>query len=167
MAWDDSFDFERNEFTQPDTRATEIWRVLRPGGRFVCCSWDRQEDLRWMEQAIIRHYPAILQDSEYLKRRPIGMAYEKTAGYEIILQNAGFRDIAISTQEHEFVSTDEEEWWRQMLFIGWDSLLEKIEREASAELQRIKEAMFQELQQHKRADGIYFTKSAFFIRAVK
>lgn len=167
MAWDDCFDFERNEFTQPDTKATEIRRVLRAGGRFVCCSWDRQEDVSWMEEAIIRHYPAILQDSEYLERRPIGMAYEKAAGYEIILQSAGFRDIEVSLEEHEFVSTDEEEWWRQMQHVGWDSLLEKIEREASGQLQRIKEAIFQELQQYKRADGIYFTKAVFFISAVK
>jgi hypothetical protein len=30
-----------------------------------------------MEEAMLRHYPAILHDSEYLQRRPIGLSYEK------------------------------------------------------------------------------------------
>ena len=33
MGWYDCFDFERNEFTQPDTKAPEIFRVLREGGQ--------------------------------------------------------------------------------------------------------------------------------------
>ena len=74
MGWYDCFDFAQLRFTRPDTKAKEIRRVLRDGGRFVCCSWDEQEDLRWMEEAVLRHYPAILQDREYLERRPIGMA---------------------------------------------------------------------------------------------
>ncbi len=96
MGWYDCFDFERNEFTQVDKKAPEIRRVLRNAGRFVCCSWEAQDDLAWMEGAILRHYPEIQQDEEYLERRPIGMAYEKPAGYEIILQAAGFRSIEVS-----------------------------------------------------------------------
>ena len=68
MAWDDCFDFDSMQFTQPDKKAKEIWRVLRAGGRFMGCSWKRQEDLRWMEAAILRHYPAIQEDREYLSR---------------------------------------------------------------------------------------------------
>jgi ubiquinone/menaquinone biosynthesis C-methylase UbiE len=164
MGWDDCFDFIRFEFTQPDTKASEIRRVLKDGGRFVCCSWEEQEDLAWMEETIQRHYPAILQDDEYLERRPIGMAYEKAEGYEIIMQNAGFQRVDVSKETMTFVSTDEEEWWRQMLHLGWDSLIEKIE---TGELQRVKEAIFQDLQSHKEADGLHFRKVVFFITAVK
>ena len=167
MAWDDCFDFDSMQFTQPDTKAKEIWRVLRAGGRFVGCSWDRQEDVSWMEAAILRHYPAIQEDREYLGLRPIGMAYEKAAGYEIILQSAGFRGITISTETMTFVSTDEEEWWRQMLQIGWDSILEKIGRRDADQLERIKAAVFVDLQPNKHADGIHFDKEVFFVRGVK
>jgi ubiquinone/menaquinone biosynthesis C-methylase UbiE len=164
MGWYDCFDFVHFAFTQPDTKAKEIRRVLKDGGRFVCCSWEEQEDLAWMEEAILRHYPAILQDDEYLERRPIGMAYEKAEGYEIIMQSAGFQSTEVAKETMTFVSTDEEEWWWQMLHLGWESLVAKIE---SGELQRVKEAIFQDLQSHKQADGLHFRKVVFFVSAVK
>jgi len=63
-----------------------------------------------------------------------------------------------------FVSTDEEEWWRQMYQLGWDIVIDKME---PGELQRIKEAVFQDLQPFKQADGIHFQKTVFFVRGVK
>ena len=167
MGWDDYYDFAKGEFTQPDSKAQEIRRVLKDGGRFICCSWEEQEDVSWMEQAVLRHYPAILQDDEYLRRRPIGMAYEKAEGYEIILRGAGFREVETCKERMTFVSTDEEEWWRQMLHVGWDSLIEKIKSRGTGQLSRVKEAIFEDLQQHKQADGIYFDKVVFFVSGTK
>jgi SAM-dependent methyltransferase len=164
MGWDDCFDFVHFRFTQPDTKAMEIYRVLRDGGRFVSCSWEQQEDVTWMEEAIIRHFPAILQDREFLDQHPIGMAYEKAQGYEIILRSAGFRDIETAQEAMIFVSTDEEEWWRQMYQVGWDTFIDKIE---PAELQRIKDGVFKDLQPFKQADGIHFQKTVFFVQGVK
>jgi len=167
MGWYDCFDFVTNEFTQPDTKAPEIRRVLRDGGRLVCCSWEAQEDLAWMEESMLHQYPAILQDEEYLHQRPIGMAYEKAVGYEMVFRAAGFRDIEISRETAEFVSTDEEEWWRQMSSVGWQTSFEKIELDGADQLKRIKEAMFRDLQPYKQPDGIHFTKSVFFVSCVK
>jgi SAM-dependent methyltransferase len=167
MGWYDCFDFVRFEFTRPDTKATEIHRVLREGGRFVCCSWEEQEDLAWMEEAMLRNYPALLQDDEYLQRRPIGMSCEKGRGYEIIFRAAGFRDIEVTRETAEFVSTDEEEWWRQMQNVGWDSIFEKISMESPDRFQIIKDAIFKDLQPYKQPDGIHFTKSVFFVSVVK
>lgn len=116
-----------------------------------------------MEEAIYRHYPEILEDSEYLKRRPIGMAYEKVDGYEIIFQRAGFRNIRIIRETMTFVSTDEEEWWRMMLYLGWDSFIDKIMNDGTDQLQRIKGAIFKDLQSHKHADGILFDKVVFIV----
>ena len=164
MGWDDCFDFGNLKFTRPDTKIHEIWRVLRRGGKFWCCSWAEQEDVSWMEDAVLRHYPMILKDDEYLERRPIGMSYENAAGYEIIFRSAGFRDIEISTQSMTFVSTDEEEWWRQMQHVGWGFLIRKIKAES---LKRVKEAIFKELQPYKRSDGIHFKKRVFFVYGVK
>jgi len=167
MGWYDCFDFIRFEFTQPDTKAKEIRRVLRDGGRFVNCSWHEQEDLAWMEEEIVRHYPAILDDSEYLERRPIGMAYEKAEGYKIILQSAGFRGTEVFHETMTFVSTDEEEFWRQMQEVGWASLLEKIGNQVPDQLSRVKQAILEDLQRYKQADGIHFDKVVFLIRGVK
>jgi ubiquinone/menaquinone biosynthesis C-methylase UbiE len=167
MGWYDCFDFTRNKFIGHDTKTTEILRVLREGGRFVCCSWEAQEDLAWMEESILHYYPNILKDSEYMARRPIGMAYEKSEEYEIIFREAGFQNIEISRERTEFVSTDEEEWWRQIRFVGWETLLDKLERNDANQFYRIKEAIFGDLQLKKQADGIHFTKSVFFVSGVK
>jgi SAM-dependent methyltransferase len=164
MGWYDCFDFVDFRFTQPDNKGREIWRVLRDGGKFVCCSWEQQEDVTWMEEAFIRHYPAILQDREFLDHRTIGMAYEKAAGYEIILSSAGFREVESFQESMIFVSTDEEEWWRQMYELGWFTVIDKMN---PVDVQGIKEAIFQDLQQFKQADGIHFQKTVFYVRGVK
>jgi SAM-dependent methyltransferase len=160
MGWYDCFDFDNFKFTRQDKKAPEIYRALRSSGKFVCCSWDVQEDVTWMEEEILRHYPAILEDHDYLEQRPIGMAYEKALGYELIFRNAGFKDIEISSHAMTFVSTDEEEWWRQMRQLGWYSIMDKIEDDV---LQKLKDAIFADLQAYKQADGIYFKKSVFHI----
>jgi ubiquinone/menaquinone biosynthesis C-methylase UbiE len=164
MGWYDCFDFKQNKFTQPDAKAPEIYRVLKDGGRFVCCSWEEQYDLAWMEQAVLRNYPQILQNPEYLAHRPIGMAYEKAAGYETILRSAGFRDIEIFTHQMAFLSTDEEEWWQQMVQVGWWHILKAI---SDADIQQIKAAVIHDLQPLVRSEGIIFEKRVFFIRGRK
>jgi len=63
-----------------------------------------------------------------------------------------------------FVSTDEEQWWRQMRHLGWGSFIDRIGADA---LQGIKEAIFKDLQAYKRTDGIHFKKVAFFVCGVK
>jgi SAM-dependent methyltransferase len=167
MGWSDCFDFTKQEFTQVDSRAQEIRRVLRPEGRFVCCSWETQNDLEWMEDSMLRHYPDLVQDSEYLGQRPIGAAYEKPEGYEIIYREAGFREIEVTREAAEFISSDEEEWWQQMQYIGWDYFFNKISKVGPDVGHRLKDTIFVELQSFKQSDGIHFTKSAFYVSGVK
>jgi ubiquinone/menaquinone biosynthesis C-methylase UbiE len=167
MGWYDCFDFSKLEFTHDDEKGKEIRRVLRDGGKFVCCSWEAQEDLAWMEASMLRHYKLLQQDEEYMQRRPIGMAYEKAVGYKIILHAAGFNNIEMDKETAEFVSTDEEEWWRQMSSVGWESILERIEQTDPEDFQRAKDAIFDDLQNHKQSDGIHFTKTVFYISGVK
>ena len=164
MGWYDMFDFAQGEFKQQDSKANGIWRVLKDGGRFVVGSWEKQEGITWMENAIHRYYPEILDNSEYLERRPVGMAYEQAEGYEIIFQEAGFRNIDVIREVMTFVSSDEDEWWEMMLYVGWDAYLEKIEDDR---LQKIKGAIFKDLQSHKHSGGIHFEKNVFFVRGEK
>jgi ubiquinone/menaquinone biosynthesis C-methylase UbiE len=167
MGWDDCFDYVRNDFTQPDTKAPEIRRVLREGGRFFCCSWEAQDDLTFMEESMQRYLPEILQDEDYLEHRPIGMAYEKAAGYEIILRSAGFRQIEIDHETSEFVSTDEAAWWQMMLYLGWDMIFTKTQVYNEARLAKVKQSILTDLQPHKQPDGIHFAKTVFYLSAVK
>jgi len=160
MGWYDCFDFNADQFTNPDFKAPEIRRVLKDGGRVVCCSWEEQYDLAWMEKAVLRNYPQLLENAEYLRRRPIGMAYEKPRGYETILRKAGFRDIETFTHIMAFLSTDEEEWWQQMQQVGWESLLAKLDAKL---VRKLKAAVLRDLQDQKQGDGIIFEKKVFFV----
>jgi ubiquinone/menaquinone biosynthesis C-methylase UbiE len=164
MGWDDCFDFNLNQFKKTDTKIKEIFRALKDGGRFMCCSWEVQEDVQWMEEAVIRHHPTILKDPVYLKHRPIGMAYEKAEGYKLILRSGGFREIETIKEEMIFVSIDKEEWWQQMQHLGWDDIFENM---TSDRLQFIKQAIFEELQPFQHTDGLHFTKRVFFTHGVK
>jgi hypothetical protein len=92
------------------------------------------------------------------------MSYEKAQGYDIIFRNAGFRTVEFSSQSMTFISTDEEEWWRQMQHLGWGAFIDRIEVD---ELKMIKEAIFKDLQLYKRTDGIHFRKTVLFVCGVK
>lgn len=164
MGWYDCFDFKTNRFTCPDIKAPEILRVLKPGGRFVACSWLAQDDLAWTEETVVRNFPEMLQNQTYLAERPIGMAYEKPGGYEIILSKAGFREIESVAHTLPCLSTDEEEFWQQMLFVGWQPVMDTL---GEAEQRRIKDAVFADLQPHKGGEGIIFDKIVFFVRGSK
>jgi len=120
-----------------------------------------------MEDAMLRHYPQFLEDPEYLAERPIGMAYEKAEGYDLILQKAGFREIEISKEEVTCISVDEQEWWRQMKQVGWDSLLEKIRQNSVERYVELKALTFEDLQRFKYGDEIRFRKVVFFLSGIK
>lgn len=164
MGWSDCFDFENFRFTRPDTKAPEIRRVLRDGGMFLCCAWEKQEDISWMENAVLRHYPEILENQLYHEQRPIGMSYENAQGYEMIFRSAGFGYIGITRSTMTFASIDEEEWWWQMQQLGWKPVLEGIGNDV---LQDLKDAIFEDLQSHKVGDGFHFEKTAFFVWGFK
>mgnify|MGYP001072451340 FL=1 len=164
MGWYDCFDFNTNQFTRPDAKAPEIFRVLKEGGRLVCCSWEEQDDLAWMEEAVLRNYPAMRENGEYLEHRPIGMAYEKAKGYETILRNAGFRGTEIFTHRMAFLSTDEEEWWQQMVEVGWWHVLKTLRDEA---VQQLKTSVIRDLTSFMGDAGIIFEKRVFFVHGYK
>jgi SAM-dependent methyltransferase len=167
MGWDYGFDFARGEFKRADARMKEIWRVLRAGGRVWISAWEEQGDLDWMEETLVRYLPSILSDQEFVEDRPIGYSKENAAGYDIILQSAGFKDISILHEKAEFVSAGEEAWWEQMSILGWGRYLAKMENGGAERLQRIKEAVFKGLERYKRADGIHFEKSVLFATGIK
>jgi SAM-dependent methyltransferase len=163
IGWDDCFDFGRGEFTGPDPRTGEIWRVLRAGGRVGISTWERQADLDWMEETFMRYFPSILSEREFIERRPIGYSRESAAGYVTILKSAGFRDIETFNEKVTFVSADEELWWEQMRNLGWYRFFERVEAEGADRLQRLRAGVFSDLQPHKQADGIHFTKAVAFV----
>ena len=168
VGWDYCYDFIICDFTGPDTRSREIWRVLREGGNICISSWEYQEDIEWLATIFTQHYPSIsaenVQDGI---RRPLVYSKETPAGYRAILDNAGFKEIMIFREKAEFVSVDEESWWEQMRRLGWYRYFDKIEALGMDKLKRFKEVVFESLQEHRIADGFRFNKQVFFATGKK
>lgn len=163
IGWDYCFDFALGDFFAPDVRLMEIWRVLRKGGRIAISSWEWQDDLEWMEEMLIRHFPSILNNYQQGGGCcPMNYSRENSGGYRRILECAGFTNIDISREKAEFVSDNEEQWWQQMNDIGWHRYFEEVERMGAKKLSIFKEAVFEGLQAYKHKDGIHFTKSVIY-----
>lgn len=157
VGWDDCFDFEHMEFMSYDHKMSEIIRVLRPGGQVGIGSWVEQRDIDWIIEAFKKYLPEYTKNvSCYGKETP--------EGYEIILQNSGFRNIRVYVETTNFVSPDAEIWWRQM-------------RQAASEyfrqisdpntLERFKERVLVDLREFQYPEGIRFSKTVSFVFGVK
>ena len=177
VGWDYCFDFLRCEFTASDIRMGEIYRVLKDDGQVFINSWEQQGDLDWIEEAIIRHYPAILDDGEFIRRRPIGYSRENATGYEKILRSAGFTKIEFRQEVVDCVSRDEEEWWEQIRNLGWGrfftATVDQISgnqgsrQQAQNRLEVLKPAILADLRHRKQADGYHFDKRVLFVAGKK
>ncbi|TES91169.1 MAG: methyltransferase domain-containing protein [Anaerolineales bacterium] len=163
MGWDYCYDFQRGEFTAPDTRMAEIFRVIKDGGRVVMCTWEKQSDIEWMRDEFSRHLPGYVADHEKAEGElPLVYSKETSDGYREILKSAGFKDIEIIPEEETFVNTDEEAWWEMMGRVGWQRHFEKAEEMGDDKLSGFKAAVFEDLQSRKHDDGIHFTKAVAF-----
>lgn len=163
VGWDYCYDFILNKFIGPDTRMEEIFRVLREGGRVAVCAWERQNDLEWLEEKLIRQFPSLVSDREKgAGSDPLVYSRENPEGYGAILQNAGFKTIEFNKEKVELCSTDEEEWWEQMRHLGWQLYFDRLEKMGSNTLQTFKKSVFKDLEHYKHPDGIHFTKSVFY-----
>jgi len=51
--------------------------------------------------------------------------------------------------------------------VGWDSFFNKVASDSADKLQRVKDAILQDLQATKQPDGFHFTKAVFYVCGVK
>ena len=105
---------------------------------------------------------ALVEEQRELYQRAEGMTWpeRQAAGalsfpgaeeLEEVLDQAGFTDVQVITEEAEIIAEDEEEWWTWQWSHMPRSALEQLEPELLAEL---KAAVFERLQSHKGPDGI-------------
>jgi len=163
IAWDYCYDFFAGSFIATDTRSAEIHRVLKEGGHVLISSWALQEDIHWLEGQFKRYLPEYTPDRDAGK--PIVYSRETSEGYKEILKRAGFRDIHVIKERVDFVSPDEDTWWRMMRAVGWWKYLDEVVKTDEEELELFRHQVFQNLQQFKDEDGIHFAKQVFIIKA--
>jgi ubiquinone/menaquinone biosynthesis C-methylase UbiE len=158
VGWDYCFDFDRMEFTAPDSRMAEIMRVLKPGGQVGIGFWIEQFDLEWIVDAFRRYLPHC---EEVVGNQMLSYGKENPQGYEAILRNSGFRRIRIHVETTTFVSPNATTWWRQMQQAANDYF------EKMPELERFKQQVIAELKEFQSPKGIHFDKTVAYAFGTK
>jgi len=144
-------------FPQVEHVLAEIRRVLRPGGKLAVSLWDRSMDAQWawFYQEVQAHLPPDPTAKPVPSRPPSGELDTQT-GLQRALGAAGFRDIQVTLEIHDFVYAQDNDWW-DALGTHWTRMaLERIEQVNGAQgLASFKLAIFTRLLAIRQADGIH------------
>ncbi len=144
-------------FPQLERALAEIRRVLRPNGRIAVSLWDRSMDLQWewFYRVVQAHLP-VDPTAKPVPRRPSSGELDTQSGLELALGAAGFRAIQVSLDSHDFVYTQDNDWW-DALWTHWTRMaLERIEQTNGSEgLAHFKQDIFEHLQAMRKPDGIH------------
>jgi ubiquinone/menaquinone biosynthesis C-methylase UbiE len=137
-------------FPRPHHTLQEFFRVLKPGGRVGLTTWT--EDcpfLVWVRQEIRDSLPTQAPPPQRGMAAP---SFDTSAKLEAALQQAGFEDIEINIEDHDFVYADDEEWWLSLWSHGIRNRFEQLE---APELETLRADMLRKVQVLKQPDGIH------------
>lgn len=164
IGWDVVFDFDRYEFIGHDHMMKEIYRVLKKGGKVGKSAWAVQGDSEWMAELINKHLGPGKAQVEPIE--PVYSA-ENKKGQEIILGDAGFKEIDVMVETEEFTFQNEAEWIEVMNNSGWRPYLEQIKGLPPERLNEFEQDVFTHLRDHKSAAGIHYTRTVLFAFGIK
>lgn len=158
IGWSEFFDFENLEPKKQNKIVDEIRRVLKTGGRVGLSVWILQEDTELMGEILRKHSQTV--EDVYSR--------ENEDGWRIILSRAGFKDIRFVTESREFVYSDLEEWWEEMLDYGWQSQIEDIVNEGRFTWESIKNDVLTAVRVRLNEEGgLPYSRTALSILATK
>jgi O-methyltransferase/aklanonic acid methyltransferase len=144
-------------FPQPHRTLQEFFRVLKPRGCVGLTTW--AEDcpfLVWVRQEIRDSLPP---QAPPPNRGMAAPSFDTPAKLETALQQAGFEDIEINIEDHDFVYANDEEWWLSLWSHGIRSRCEQLE---APELATLRADMLRKVQILKQPDGIHTLFRALF-----
>ncbi len=149
-------------FPQPHHTLQEFSRVLKPGGWVGLTTWT--EDcpfLVWIREELRASLPP---QAPPPNRGMADPSFDTSPKLETALQQAGFGNIEISMEEHDYVYSTDEEWWLSLWSHGIRSRFEQLD---APDLERLKADMVRKVQVMKQTDGIHTVFRALFARAQK
>lgn len=138
----------------------EFMRALKNGGRFSFTTFLRKKDEKfmWLNELFDKYLPVFEDELDEYQSEDIP-EFDTEEGLYKILNQAGFKNIQVISEEKVFIYKDEQEWWDKLWTHGAISTLEKIPKDM---LEDFKSEVFEKLREMKEAGGIPHTKSVLY-----
>ncbi|NHJ12733.1 MAG: class I SAM-dependent methyltransferase [Candidatus Thorarchaeota archaeon] len=157
IGWDDYFDFEENKHVTPDAIMSEVFRVLKKGGRVGFSGWAKADASTIMRKLLLAYLPS---DSSHIPNVKGWSHTETSRGWKEILSTAGFVDIVTSVEKYDMVYPSKDEWWQEVVDLDWQEVMEDLEKMGLISVQELKKQAFAQLNDYKKPDGIHQARDA-------
>lgn len=157
IGWDDYFDFESCRPIADDVMMSEIYRVLRSGGRIGISGWAVQDESTILRDLLYEYLPS---DSPHRKGIAGWSHRETPEGWQMILSNAGLVKIKTLVERYVEVYASEDAWWSSSFDGDWKQVGEDLARSGVITIRALRERAFEMLSRYKRADGIHQVRDA-------
>jgi SAM-dependent methyltransferase len=154
IGWGSRFDFHTCKYKEPDVVMSEMFRVLKPGGKIGISTWITQEDLDLMKQ--------ILTSQSIPCRK--NYSSETEEGWRFIMSNTRFRESLFLHTMVYYVYASVDAWWEEMNDYHWAS-----EGDDSDVLtDTVKKHAVKTIQNHLTDEGgVRFQREALFVIGTK
>jgi ubiquinone/menaquinone biosynthesis C-methylase UbiE len=133
---------------------SEMHRVLRPGGRIGLSTW-RETESHDLSLVLV----ALGQASV----RPLGSITEPEVLAKILAE-AGFADVRVQADTHDFLHADLDAYWRGAMGTGARRSIEGLDPEQTA---RVRAALAERLERYRQADGYHVPATALIGTATR
>ena len=133
----------------------EFMRVLKYGDRFSFTTFLRKKDDKfiWLDELFDKYLPVYEDELDEYQSEDIP-EFDTEEGLYKILNQAGFKNIQVISEEKVFIYKDEQEWWEKLWTHGAITTLEKIPKDM---LEDFKSEVFEKLKEMKEPKGIPHT----------
>jgi len=167
IGFDDIFDFSSNQFIDKNAKMKEIFRVLKPGGEAAFSTWAYQQDIetaRGLLQKYLRDKN--IKKLDEIENLSISYSKESIDGFKLIMEDAGFSKIRISSKDFHIIYRTIDEWWEVMENSAW-ILRYTLDRNPNKLIDLKKTTLPQGIESFKKKGAYIFQKSVIFAFGMK